>query len=224
VSAPIEPRGDFHDSEIAELDSKIGVLREITWRGYAAAEAQAIRLTSWLLLGNGASLAFTYNAVLSGAPGCATAALEPGTFFLVGIVAAFSAVSIGYLGQAVGTMTSMRLLQTSELERLIVIGSAPPQVIPTPLVRRWMLAGVAALSTSLLALSALALVGGLATPLLDGGDTLAACAKSVSRDATGPGHPSSVLPPPSATATENARRTGRVNQPVNRRPSNHLGD
>lgn len=150
----------------------------------------------WLVVGNGAGLAFTFNAVVSGA-GCWPGVLSDAAFaFLAGLIAAFASAALSYAATMQNVFSIARLLQ----------GKKDPGL--TPLHKATIGVGYA-----LLIASAGAAAWGLSGPLRAAPSEIQACAKRSAPDVAAIA-PSRDLQGPRPAATENPAGTSPVKGPV----------
>lgn len=157
-----------------------------------ATSTQGPRLTGWLVVGNGAGLTFTYNAVLQGTTCPPSLIGQTTTAFLIGLVAAFGAALFSLFSNVTILHTVGDTLlgkPQNRLERL----TAPLTSLG------W--------TSFLVAIAATAF--GLSAPLRGGQGAIQACAAKALRA-------------PVAAGTENAAGTQSANQIANQAPVGHL--
>lgn len=167
--------GRWCHSEMSDMDPLLDRARGIVSDISEGMRTQGARLSTWLVLGNGAALAFTLNAAFNGARCGPEVIWNASAAFVVGIAAGFAAVAFSYVGSFVNFLQAVANLRALELIHAGKPATPPKRfsgIMPLPNFILMVLSYVA------LTLSALAFGWGVCAPIRGGAASLEACAKA----------------------------------------------
>jgi hypothetical protein len=178
--------GEMTDPELAAIEAKAYSVVE---KASETLKAQGARLSTWLVLGNGAALAFTLNAAFNGR--CSPSMLwGVALFFVIGMAFGFGAVAASYISSLISLLTMMplhRQIQDARLGKPVTPPKPVTGIMPLPNLILTVISYVA------LAISTLAFALGMSAPVRYGPAAFEACAAAKPQPPT-PARPGSVRP------------------------------